>query len=159
MKSIDFSEMSFKIGEVAAMFDISTKTLRLYDRLGLLKPNYIDKESGYRYYNAEQISCLEIILNFKKLGFSLKDISYFLNVDINNNDLLTKFQNKQLELQNEINTAQYNIELIEGIMQDLNQGSLTHRQLTEQQRALLLSRITCLENTPLEESLAQILWL
>ena len=39
----------FSIGEIAKMFDISTQTLRLYDRIDLLKPTFINKESGYRY--------------------------------------------------------------------------------------------------------------
>lgn len=64
-----FTEMNFKIGEVAAMFEISTKTLRIYDRLGLLKPSCINGESGYRYYSPDQISRLEVILNLKRSVF------------------------------------------------------------------------------------------
>jgi CubicO group peptidase (beta-lactamase class C family) len=72
-----FTEMNFKIGEVAAMFEISTKTLRIYDRLGLLKPSCINGERGYRYYSPDQIRRLEVILNLKKVGFSLKEINSF----------------------------------------------------------------------------------
>ncbi len=39
----------FLIGELAKLFNISTDTLRYYDKIGLLKPKY-DKDNGYRYY-------------------------------------------------------------------------------------------------------------
>lgn len=159
MKSHDFTEMSYKIGEVAAMFDISTKTLRIYDQIGLLKPSSIHGESGYRYYSSNQISRLEVILNLKRVGFSLKEISLFINGEISNNEIVTRFQNKHIQLQSIVDSLQYNMELIEDMISSSKQGTLIHDQLTEQEKALLLSRVTCLENAKLEESLTQILWL
>lgn len=41
----------FSIGEIAKLFNISTQTLRLYDRIDLLKPSHINEETGYRYYS------------------------------------------------------------------------------------------------------------
>ncbi|ABX41832.1 MerR family transcriptional regulator [Lachnoclostridium phytofermentans] len=159
MKSVNFTEMSFKIGEVAAMFDISTKTLRIYDRIGLLKPSSIDGESGYRYYSPNQISRLEVILNLKRVGFSLSEISLFVNGDISNNEIATIFRKKHTQLQSMVDSLEYNMELIEDMISSLKQGTLIQDKLTEQERAILLSRVTCLENAKLEESLTQILWL
>jgi DNA-binding transcriptional MerR regulator len=159
MKSDIFSEMSFKIGEVAEMFDISTKTLRIYDRIGLLKPSSIDSESGYRYYSPNQISRLEVILNLKRVGFSLKEISLFVNGDISNNEIATIFRNKYIEHQRMVDSLQYNMELIEDMISSVKQGTLIRDPLTEQEKAILLSRVTCLGNAKLEESLTQILWL
>ena len=42
------------IGKMAAMNRVSVPTLRLYDEKGLLKPRYIDPETGYRYYDINQ---------------------------------------------------------------------------------------------------------
>ena len=39
------------IGEMAEANHVSIATLRLYDRMGLLKPSYRDAESNYRYYD------------------------------------------------------------------------------------------------------------
>ncbi|MCP4423014.1 MAG: MerR family DNA-binding transcriptional regulator, partial [Chloroflexi bacterium] len=39
-----------KIGEFAQEADVTVKTLRHYGKLGLLKPAWIDRFTGYRYY-------------------------------------------------------------------------------------------------------------
>lgn len=44
----------FQIGDVAKMFHISVGSLRHYEQAGLLKPEYTDPETGYRYYSARQ---------------------------------------------------------------------------------------------------------
>jgi len=141
METDTFTEMSFRIGDVAAMFDISTKTLRIYDRIGLLKPSIINVENGYRYYTPNQLSTLEVILNLKKVGFSLKVISLFVNGDVDNAQMVTTFQNKQMQLQSILDTLQYNIELIEDMVSSIKQGTLIKDQLTDQQKAVLLSII------------------
>ena len=40
----------FQIGEVAKMYHLSVGTLRHYEQVGLLKPEYTDPATGYRYY-------------------------------------------------------------------------------------------------------------
>jgi DNA-binding transcriptional MerR regulator len=64
-----------KIGEFSALTQVSIKTLRYYDEVGLLKPVRIDPESGYRYYSATQLPRLHRILALKDLGFPLNRIS------------------------------------------------------------------------------------
>ena len=39
-----------KIGEMAELNHVSTQTLRLYSKNKLLEPQYMDPETGYRYY-------------------------------------------------------------------------------------------------------------
>ena len=39
------------IGKMAALNRVTVSTLRLYDEKGLLKPRYIDPQTGYRYYD------------------------------------------------------------------------------------------------------------
>lgn len=41
----------FSIGEVSKITGLSIDRLRNYDKIGLLKPSYIDPNSGYRYYS------------------------------------------------------------------------------------------------------------
>lgn len=43
----------FSIGDVARLFHISVSSLRHYENVGLLAPEYTDPSSGYRYYSAE----------------------------------------------------------------------------------------------------------
>ena len=64
----------FQIGEIARLFHVSVSTLRHYDRIGLLRPEYTDPDSGYRYYTLQQTARLDIIAYMKELGMSLSEI-------------------------------------------------------------------------------------
>lgn len=52
----------FKISEFSKISQVSVKTLRYYDQLNLLKPDFTDKHTGYRYYSADQMLQLNRIL-------------------------------------------------------------------------------------------------
>ena len=62
------------IGAMAQLNHISVPTLRLYDRMGLLRPRYVDPETGYRYYDVHQNARLDMIAYMKELGMSLAQI-------------------------------------------------------------------------------------
>lgn len=66
------------IGKMADMNGISIATLRLYDKMDLLKPRFVDTQSGYRYYDIRQNSRLDMIAYMKELGMSLAEISSIL---------------------------------------------------------------------------------
>ncbi|MDL2218160.1 helix-turn-helix domain-containing protein [Christensenellaceae bacterium OttesenSCG-928-M15] len=61
------------IGQMADMNGVSRQTLRLYDEIGLLKPNLVG-ENGYRYYDISQCARLDMIQHMKSLGMELKSI-------------------------------------------------------------------------------------
>ncbi|MEZ4832447.1 MAG: MerR family DNA-binding transcriptional regulator [Caldilineaceae bacterium] len=44
-----------KIGEFSKLAQVSVKTLRYYAELGLLKPDWVDRYTGYRYYTLQQL--------------------------------------------------------------------------------------------------------
>ena len=66
--------MKLSISEIAALSGVSVRTLHYYDEIGLLKPREVS-QSGYRYYDRESLETLQLILFYKELQFSLKDIS------------------------------------------------------------------------------------
>ena len=68
----------FRIGEVARLFRLSQGTLRNYETLGILSPAWVDPDSGYRYYSAQQFECLNTIRYLRMLDFSLEQIADFL---------------------------------------------------------------------------------
>ena len=68
----------FRIGEVSEMFHISVGLLRHYDKIGLLKPEYTDPETGYRYYSVRQFECLNTLRYLRALDIPLEEISGFL---------------------------------------------------------------------------------
>jgi DNA-binding transcriptional MerR regulator len=57
-----------KIGDFSRLGQVTVKTLRHYGQLGLLKPAWIDRYTGYRYYSLEQLPRLNRILALKELG-------------------------------------------------------------------------------------------
>jgi len=65
----------YSIGETAKIKKTTVKTLRFYDRIGLLKPRHIDPVTNYRYYSADQFLRIEYITSFRRMGASLKEIS------------------------------------------------------------------------------------
>jgi DNA-binding transcriptional MerR regulator len=69
------------IGEFARRSRLSPKALRLYDRLGLLRPARVDPESGYRWYATSQLDQARLIAGLRDLGLPLADIGPILALD------------------------------------------------------------------------------
>jgi DNA-binding transcriptional MerR regulator len=66
------------IGEFAAASRLSQKALRLYGENGVLTPAWVDPESGYRYYGAEQLHTATLIALLRRAGMPLAEIRSFL---------------------------------------------------------------------------------
>jgi len=62
------------IGGFADAAQLSVKALRLYDELGILKPSYVDRESGYRYYHADQLREARLIRMMRQMDMPLATI-------------------------------------------------------------------------------------
>ena len=56
------------IGKVSKMKNVSIKSLRYYDKIGILKPAFINAETNYRYYTEEQLYLLDAVTLCIKLG-------------------------------------------------------------------------------------------
>ena len=69
----------FQIGEVAKMFQVSVGTLRHYEQVGLLSPEYTDSQTGYRYYSIRQFEVLNTIRYLRVLDMPLNQIADFLH--------------------------------------------------------------------------------
>lgn len=93
----------YKIGEISSLCNISIKTLRYYEELGLIKPIKVDIYSGYRYYDDSNIDLIYKIQLFKELGFSLQEIKNFDD---------DSFQEKIDEINMQISKLKANLKLI-----------------------------------------------
>ena len=95
----------FKIGEVAGIYHISMGTLRHYEREGLLEPEMVDPQTGYRYYSAKQFEVLNTIRYLRVLDMPLSQIADFLknrDVDVIKEKLIQQkklIRQKQQELE------------------------------------------------------------
>lgn len=65
------------IGEFAKLRNVTTETLRHYDRVGLLKPIKIDEHNNRRYYSITQYEKLGTIKELRQLGISIEDIKKY----------------------------------------------------------------------------------
>lgn len=71
--------MKMQIKEFAAAVGVSIRTLHYYDEKGILKPAYVDKQTGYRFYDENSLLRMQEILFYRELDFSLKSISEILS--------------------------------------------------------------------------------
>ena len=108
----------FLIGELAKIFNVSSDTLRHYDKIGLLKPDY--DLNRYRYYSVEKFFLLSRILFLKSLDISLEDIKNYLG-NQNTDHLLMLLKKDEAEIDAKISRLinlkgkiTSKIELIEG---------------------------------------------
>jgi len=67
------SEDRQQIGELARALGVTTRTLRLYEQLGLIDPPQ-RTEGGIRFYTREDIRRIKFVLKVKELGLSLKQM-------------------------------------------------------------------------------------
>lgn len=113
----------YSIGKVSSICDVSIKTLRYYDQIGLLVPKCRKENSHYRYYEHTQLLTLHIIRKLRLLGVSIKDIQRIIH----------NCDNKAMEqcIISRINTISQNIQELqeqfnigENLLQRLKTGDL-----------------------------------
>lgn len=68
-----------RIGKVAEQAEVNVQTVRLYERLGLLKkPGR--RKSGYREYTVDAVTFIRFIRQAKSLGFTLNEIKSLIDM-------------------------------------------------------------------------------
>jgi DNA-binding transcriptional MerR regulator len=103
----------FKIGEFSRFSQVTVKTLRYYDKLGLLKPAKIDRFTGYRYYSANQLPRINRILALKDLGLSLDQVAQLLEDDLSPDQIRGMLRLKQAEIQEQVQEEQTRLARVE----------------------------------------------
>ena len=71
--------MKMLIKEFAEFTGVSVRTLHYYDEIGLLTPAFVDKSTGYRFYDENSLIRMQEILFYRELDFSLKSIGEILS--------------------------------------------------------------------------------
>lgn len=112
-----------KIGDFSKLSQVSVKTLRFYDELGLLKPIEVDQFTNYRYYSANQLPRLNRILALKDLGFSLEQIASLLSHELPVEELRGMLKLKKAEQEQRV---QEEIERLARVEARLKQIEMEH---------------------------------
>jgi len=70
--------MEYTVQKLAKLAGISTRAIRYYDEIGLLKPARINS-SGYRIYGSKEVDRLQQILFFRELEFPIEKIKEIID--------------------------------------------------------------------------------
>ena len=102
--------MEYSIKKLSEIAGVSTRTLRYYDEIGLLKPARVSS-SGYRIYGKKQVDILQQILFYKELGMSLDEIKEIIqNPNFDRINALKEHKIKLLEKRKQIDMLLDNVE-------------------------------------------------
>jgi DNA-binding transcriptional MerR regulator len=93
------------IGEFARLGDVSIRTLRHYDDIGLLKPAQVDPVTGYRGYSPDQLGKLNRVIALKELGLSLTQARRLLD-GITLDELRGMLMLRRVQLEHELEERQ-----------------------------------------------------
>lgn len=105
------------IGNFARHGRVSVRMLRHYDTIGLLRPAHVDQVTGYRSYEAHQLSRLNRIVALKELGFTLQQVQSILNDEVSVEELRGMLRLRQAELQSRIATDTSRLAQVEARLQ------------------------------------------
>ena len=105
------------IGDFAIHGRVSVRMLRHYDAIGLLKPAFVDRVTGYRSYEARQLSRLNRIVALKGLGFTLQQVRSVLDDEVSVEELRGMLRLRHAELQSQIATDTARLAQVEARLQ------------------------------------------
>ena len=102
--------MEYTVQKLAQMAGVSTRTLRYYDEIGILKPARINS-SGYRIFGQAEVDRLQQILFYRELGVSLESIKDIVTAPSYNGVLaLREHREKLLEKREQLDLLITNVE-------------------------------------------------
>lgn len=102
--------MEYTVQKLAKLAGVSTRTLRYYDEIGILKPARINS-SGYRIYGQKEVDRLQQIMFYREMDMSLDNIKRILSSPaFNEADALRDHREKLLEKRQQIDRLIENVE-------------------------------------------------
>lgn len=102
--------MEYTVQKLGKLAGVSTRTLRYYDEIGILKPARVTS-SGYRIYGQPQVDKLQQILFYRELGFSLEMIRELINApDFDEVTALKQHYSQLLDRRKQIDALIVNVE-------------------------------------------------
>jgi DNA-binding transcriptional MerR regulator len=98
------------IGRFSKLTDLSVRTLRLYDELDVLKPAFIDPDTGYRSYRLDQVGTAHRIRAMRQLEMPLHTIRVVMGEPDRARDYLERHRG---ELRSKLETMQSKLDLLD----------------------------------------------
>jgi DNA-binding transcriptional MerR regulator len=112
------------IGEFSKICEVSAKTLRYYEEIGLINPDKINPENGYRYYSIRQLKKMLFINRLKSYHFSLEEIKAILELEEDKLEerLTLALNRKKREMQEKLNALEYTLKQMSNDILNLEKG-------------------------------------
>jgi DNA-binding transcriptional MerR regulator len=102
--------MEYTVQKLASLAGISTRTLRYYDEIGLLKPATVNS-SGYRIYGQHEVDRLQQILFYRELGVGLDKIKKIITApSFDENSALKEHRQQLIEKREQLDLLIANVE-------------------------------------------------
>lgn len=102
--------MEYTVQRLANLAGISSRTLRYYDEIGILKPARINS-SGYRIYGEAEVDRLQQILFYRELGVSLDSIKEIVTApSFDGSNALREHREKLLEKRDQLDMLIANVD-------------------------------------------------
>ena len=109
----------YRIGEFSKITNLSIRTLRYYNEIGLLVPEEVDLFTNYRYYGKKNLYQSKVIAELKNVGFTLEEIRD--NWDNFNEEL---FNDRKEKLLKEIELKQEAIRKVDELRSKIFNGMI-----------------------------------
>lgn len=112
------------IGEFSKICEVSAKTLRYYDEIGLIHPDDINPDNGYRYYSIHQLKNMLFINRLKGYQFSLDEIKDIMETkdDAHEERLHAALNRKRQEIEEQRNALDFKLQQISQDIFKVEQG-------------------------------------
>ncbi|MDV4151445.1 MerR family transcriptional regulator [Clostridium sp. AL.422] len=111
------------IGDFSKICNVSTKTLRYYAEIGLILPNEINNENGYRYYSIGQLETMLFIKRLKAYNFSLEQIKAIIqSEELQDEKLYLSLIEKKKEIDKQVQELNLISEELNNDISNLKQG-------------------------------------
>ncbi len=120
----------FKIGDFSKICQIPVSALRYYADLGLLEPAHIDRFTGFRYYELNQLPRLNRILALKDMGLSLEEIGRLLNEEVSVDEMRGMFRLQQAKIQQHVDDELARLARVAARLREIEkEGKMPHQDV------------------------------
>ncbi len=116
------------IGEFARLGQVSPRMLRHYDQLGLLTPESVDPDTGYRSYDVQQLERLHRLLALRGLGFKLEQISELLGGEPSLEQLRGMLRLRRAQLESTVAEEQERLRRVEAHLRAIEGSTVVNPQ-------------------------------
>ena len=103
----------YRIGEFSKLSKTTIKTIRYYEKEGLLTPHFIDV-NNYRYYTSKELIAISKIINLRQLGFSIDEIRKV----ISGANLIDSLKRKKQEIELELDSYSHRLTRINYLLEE-----------------------------------------